>query len=594
MALSELNLTTNKNLVSLQSETLRQSESGLILKANLLMPDGSPYDLSDKTVIFNEHKANDKYIVDTNVKPVDEAHGSISYQLHPQAYAASGTAWFEIQDSSGNVVDSTQDFYLNVKDAANASIYNSNYIYKLDSLRDQLQQIVDSADGSLKAELQKMADGLTQKLNDMQTAYNASDKQWQDTFKQSEQSRADDYTAEKNKRLADDQANAKAFKDAQDQRDADYQADKNKRNSDFASQQETINAAAKTQRDTISQQWSAKQTQLVQDWTTKRETLDTELTKLENTVNTLQAAVDQLNQTDLPNAQQKMDALEAEIQKAEQTFSQVDFSKFVTSDELAAKTSGTIVTAYDIASKHPTTVKNSYTSEELVDQGVLGQFADQINQLNSKVDVDGPLFKHLTQFNNWSDLFDGYSVNGVTATNGNRLVAFRDDTVGGNTVGSTGAGIAFGGSDTKGVLSVAWGDHHARITGGNGDKPVWSEDIAWKSDLTGYAKTVSLNGGDKIEPDSTGNVDLTVPQPDLTGYAKTSDVTAAISPVQTTADEAKTAASRAQSTADANTAKINAINASISQLQVAKHFTDASAAQTYSAAHPTTVCIVDG
>lgn len=115
-----------------------------------------------------------------------------------------------------------------------------------------------------------------------------------------------------------------------------------------------------------------------------------------------------------------------------------------------------------------------------VDWGhINGRPQDQINRIN----VDGPLFKHLTQFNNWSDLFDGYSVNGITATNCNRLVAFRDDTNGGNTVGSNSAGIGFGGYDTKGVLSVAYYDHQARITGGNGTGPVWSEDIAWKSDV---------------------------------------------------------------------------------------------------------------
>lgn len=489
MALSELNLTTNKNLVSLQSETLRQSESGLVLKANLLMPDGSPYDLSDKNVIFNEHKTNDKYIVDTNVKPVDEAHGSISYQLHPQTYAASGIAWFEIQDKSGNVVDSTQDFYLNVKDAANASVYNSNYIYKLDSLRNQLQQIVDSADGELKAELQKMADGLTQKLNDMQTAYNASDKQWQDTFKQSEQSRADDYTAEKNKRLADDQANAKAFKDAQDQRDTDYQADKDKRSSDFASQQDTINAAAKTQRDTISQQWTSKQSALVEDWTAKRETLDAEVNKLETTVNDLQTAVDQLNKTDLPNAQSKMDALNDEIKKAEQTFSEVDFSKFVTGDQLKQVTD-TLATKVD------------------------------------KAEVDTKLL---------ADYYDKTTTDSKLADKANAADVY-----------------------TKTELD-----------------PKLAE--------AGKVKTVSLNGGNKVAPDNGGNIDLTVPQPDLTGYAKASDVSAV-----------KATAAAARSVADANAQKIDSINASISQLPVVKHFSNAADAQTFSNANPTAICLVDG
>ena len=113
----------------------------------------------------------------------------------------------------------------------------------------------------------------------------------------------------------------------------------------------------------------------------------------------------------------------------------------------------------------------------------LGTKAD-VNAINSKVNVDGPLFKRLTQFDNWSDLFDGYSLDGINATNGNRLVAFRDDIFNStNTVGKNGTGVAFGGGDTKGVLSVSYNSHTARIAGGNGNAPVWHEDIAWKSDL---------------------------------------------------------------------------------------------------------------
>lgn len=167
-----------------------------------------------------------------------------------------------------------------------------------------------------------------------------------------------------------------------------------------------------------------------------------------------------------------------------------------------------------------------------------------------------------------------------------------------------------------------------------------SEDFVKKADIyskqeiddklaaAGKVKTVSLNGGDKVAPDDSGNIDVTVPKPDLSGYAQTADImpkleaaaskataaqtaatqaqsaadnaATAAGTAQTTADGAKTAADKAQKdindtkiTVSSNTAQINAINASISQLQVAKHFTDASAAQTYSAAHPTTVCIVD-
>lgn len=117
--------------------------------------------------------------------------------------------------------------------------------------------------------------------------------------------------------------------------------------------------------------------------------------------------------------------------------------------------------------------------------------SSDVSALQSKVNVDGPLFKHLTQFNNWGDLFDGYSVNGVTATNGNRLVAFRDDTNSPNLVGGNSSGIGFGGGDTKSYLSVSYGQHRAIIGGGNGNAPVWHEEVAWKSDINSLLNTIN-------------------------------------------------------------------------------------------------------
>lgn len=67
-----------------------------------------------------------------------------------------------------------------------------------------------------------------------------------------------------------------------------------------------------------------------------------------------------------------------------------------TKTEVDSKTSGTIITAYDIASKTPTKETNSYTNKWLVDQLVLGQFADQINQLKGRRTVDAPDYNTLT------------------------------------------------------------------------------------------------------------------------------------------------------------------------------------------------------
>lgn len=109
-----------------------------------------------------------------------------------------------------------------------------------------------------------------------------------------------------------------------------------------------------------------------------------------------------------------------------------------------------------------------------VDWGhVNGRPQDQINKINT----DNPLFRMITNSNNWNDIF------GVNNSS-NVLTSLRINAGGsGSLLNNFAAGIGFGGADTKGVLSVAYNDHQARITGGNGTSPVWSEDIAWKSDV---------------------------------------------------------------------------------------------------------------
>lgn len=98
-----------------------------------------------------------------------------------------------------------------------------------------------------------------------------------------------------------------------------------------------------------------------------------------------------------------------------------------------------------------------------------------IDAVNNKVNVAVPLFRRITAANTWNDI--------LGASNGNPvLVSIRDES-GANTLGNYSAAVAFGGGDTKGVLNVAYMDHTARIIGGNGDAPVWHEDIAWKSDI---------------------------------------------------------------------------------------------------------------
>lgn len=108
-----------------------------------------------------------------------------------------------------------------------------------------------------------------------------------------------------------------------------------------------------------------------------------------------------------------------------------------------------------------------------------------VDAINNRVNVAGSLFRQIANSNTWQDIF------GVPNGN-NVLTSLRINNGGsGALLNEWAAGIGFGGNDTKGVLSVDCYDHNARITGGNGDAPTWSEDIAWKSDINSLQNTIN-------------------------------------------------------------------------------------------------------
>lgn len=96
------------------------------------------------------------------------------------------------------------------------------------------------------------------------------------------------------------------------------------------------------------------------------------------------------------------------------------------------------------------------------------------------------LGRYIQHSNTWNDIIG--QNNGQMA-----LTAIHDDSNGSeNTIGQHSAGVAFGGGDTKGVLSVAWNEPHARIIGGNGNSPTWKKDIAWKDDINNANPSVTV------------------------------------------------------------------------------------------------------
>ena len=111
--------------------------------------------------------------------------------------------------------------------------------------------------------------------------------------------------------------------------------------------------------------------------------------------------------------------------------------------------------------------------------------AGDVSALQNKVNVNTPLFREISADSTWEDIF------GVTNPT-NVLTSLRINPGGnGQLVNDYAAGIGFGGNDTKAVISVDYGSHVARFTAGNGTSPGWSEDVAWKSDISNLQNIIN-------------------------------------------------------------------------------------------------------
>lgn len=314
---------------------VRDSDKGEILESFILNPDGTPYDLTNKSLVFNENKDGNKFVSDDNVKIVDERIGHITYQLHDQVHSARGTAWFDIIDkSNGSKIDSTTDFYIEVRDSLKCTVYNTTYIADLEKLKQQMETLLKQADGELQAELQKAEQQLDQELQNFRNQYNSLSADFQNQFKAAQNARQQDYTNQKNA-INQDWTNNKNQIWGQwngDKANIDKQA------------QDTIQAIkdnAKQVLDKDQADWNAKQhswddtfSRIVKEWQVKTNSLNNTVqdltTKFGNIINEL---TDLMNKK-LPDMNAKTDAVQAKVNELRASLAQIDWTSFAKDLEL--------------------------------------------------------------------------------------------------------------------------------------------------------------------------------------------------------------------------------------------------------------------
>lgn len=314
---------------------VRDSDKGEILESFILNPDGTPYDLTNKSLVFNENKDGNKFVSDDNVKILDERIGHITYQLHDQVHSARGTAWFDIIDkSNGSKIDSTTDFYIEVRDSLKCTVYNTTYIADLEKLKQQMETLLKQADGELQAELQKAEQQLDQELQNFRNQYNSLSADFQNQFKAAQNARQQDYTNQKNA-INQDWTNNK------NQIWGQWNTDKSSIDKQAKDTIQAIKDNAKQVLDKDQADWNAKQhswddtfSRIVKEWQVKTNSLNNTVqdltTKFGNIINEL---TDLMNKK-LPDMNAKTDAVQAKVNELRASLGQIDWTSFAKDLEL--------------------------------------------------------------------------------------------------------------------------------------------------------------------------------------------------------------------------------------------------------------------
>lgn len=317
----------NKSTTNLSRVEVRDSDKGEILESFILNSDGTPYDLSGKSLVFNENKDGDKFVSDPNVTIVDARIGHITYQLHDQVHSAPGTAWFDIIQN-GVKIDSTTDFYIEVRDGLKCTVYNTTYISDLEKLKQQMEALIRQADGELKAELQRAEQQLNQELQNFRNQYGALSNDFQNHFKAAQNARQQDYNNQKNAINAD-------WTNTKNQIWGQWNSDKASIDKQAQDTVQAIKDNAKQVLDKDQADWNAKQaswndtfSRIVKEWQVKTNSLNSTVqdltTKFGNIINEL---ADLMNNR-LPNMDSKTNAVQAKINELKASLGQIDWTSF--------------------------------------------------------------------------------------------------------------------------------------------------------------------------------------------------------------------------------------------------------------------------
>lgn len=509
VSLRPITLKTDKSITPVSDDTrvLRSTEKGLVLDVTILNEDDSPYDLTGKNVSFSEIKESDRVVADDGsgeesgkFTMIDETKGHFSYQMTHQCYTASGTCFFQIKNGD-TIVDTTQDFYFEVKVDPTVKPINDSYVSSLIAMENHLFGATQKTQNTIEQ--------LSKTVSDTQSQAKAVLDKINSDFA--------DYSNKYNTLATSWQTQEKAINDAANKQLADLKT----------SNQADITAAVKSitdQRDAALKQLNDDKTKELADLQSDYNTWKTSTVKdFNDTVQTIKDSISE-NEQKLTTVSKQVSDTVTEMDSLKQQFDKVDFSKFVTGD----------------------TIKNYYTKEEtdlrLAQAGKVKTVDNIQPDSNGNINTDHFTKSETTQklatklsFVKCDSPQAAYDASKQPADDGSLVIGIYDPDD-----GPTSAVI---GDKTITISSLyeSLQNLQTQVSGLASlqsvvDGKANSADVYLKTDIdktvdnlktlianAGKIKTISVNGGEKISPDDSGNANLTIAQPDLSPYATKTD-----------------------------------------------------------------------
>lgn len=425
MSLAQITLTTNKTVSNVGDyvRKIGQDERGQVLPVIVVDATGTPYDLSDKKIVFSESKDSGKYVVDDGKDSrsgkftlTDAKNGKFSYTLQEQVYPESGTAWFDIVSADGTVLDTTASFRFVVIPAPTLHVNDDNYSSTLEALQAHYQGVIKNTE----TQTQNLINSLTDKINRaISNGQNDVANELSDARAKLQQITTDANNL-KNSWNAEFETEKQNFTDLQNQ----WKAQTAKINQDANSQIQAINdnAAQQLKNNQSANDAAIKEVNGQRDAAINQANANfqNEINKLQQDYNawkaekladftkSLQNLTDQINtdQADLTNFNKQLSDTKTELANMAKQLDSIDFARFVTGDQfkeaMSKKASGIKVRGlrgdYVMAvNANDSNIDATPSTQQagLVDSGVLAAavqaLADAILDKNhyTKQEVDG-------------------------------------------------------------------------------------------------------------------------------------------------------------------------------------------------------------